>query len=225
MEIFDINTVFFTIRWYDMSYLEFFGTIFNIICVRLASRNNIRNRPIGIIGVILYIFLFYQIQLYADFIEQRYFLITGFYGWRAWSNMKKKKTAKDGELKVMKTTKKENIIYGIIGVIATVLLTFLIMNLSIWFPTLFPEPASYPYLDALTTVMSFLATILMARRKISCWYLWIAVDIIGIRLYYIKGVKFVALEYVIFLILATLWLFRWIKIYKQGQKKSDTDMD
>jgi nicotinamide mononucleotide transporter len=73
---FDINTTFFTVLSYPMSYIEFFGTVFNILCVRLVSRNKISNWPIGILGVILYIFLFYQIQLYADLIEQGYFLIT-----------------------------------------------------------------------------------------------------------------------------------------------------
>lgn len=72
----DINTTFFTVMGYPMSYIEFFGTIFNIICVYLVARNNIWNWPIGILGVILYIFLFYQIQLYSDLLEQVYFLIT-----------------------------------------------------------------------------------------------------------------------------------------------------
>ncbi|MDR2541215.1 MAG: nicotinamide riboside transporter PnuC [Candidatus Peribacteria bacterium] len=189
-----------------MSYIEFFGTIFNILCVRLASRNKISNRPIGILGIIFYIFLFYQIQLYADLIEQFYFLITSFYGWWAWSswNKQKKGTTEEGVLIIQNTTTKENIIYGGITVVCTVAFAYLIQYLPIRFPTLFPEPASYPWLDSFTTVLSFVATILMARRKISCRYLWILVDIIGIGLYFVKGVKFISLEYVVFLVLATL---------------------
>jgi len=89
-------------------------------------------------------------------------------------------------------------------VVFTFVFAYVINNLSIRFPNQFPEPASYPYLDSFTTVMSFVATILMARKKVTCWYLRILVDIIGIGLYYVKGVKFISLEYVIFLVLAVL---------------------
>jgi nicotinamide mononucleotide transporter len=60
--------------------------------------------------------------------------------------------------------------------------------------------------------MSFAAQILMAHKKIECWYLWITVDIIGIGLYFAKGVVFVSLLYLIFLILATKGLFNWRKL-------------
>ena len=108
---FDINTTFFTVLSYPMSYIEFFGTVFNILCVRLVSRNKISNRPIGILGVILYIFLFYQIQLYADLIEQVYFLITGFYGRRAWTQIRKREQQTKEKKDVTHTSLKENIIY------------------------------------------------------------------------------------------------------------------
>ena len=62
----NINTIIFTIGDYQMSYIEFVGTLFNILCVYLVSKNKIRNRPVGLIGSLLYVALFYQIQLYAD---------------------------------------------------------------------------------------------------------------------------------------------------------------
>lgn len=216
---FNINTVFFTLWNYPMSYIEFFGTVFNILCVWLVSRNKISNWPIGILGVILYIFLFYQIQLYADLVEQWYFLVTWFYGRRAWTQIKKQKD--ESKKDVTYTSTKENIIYWLITVIFTFIFVYIINHLNIRFPTLFLQPASYPYLDSFTTVLSFIATILMARKKITCRYLRILVDIIGIGLYYVKWVKFISLEYVIFLVLATLWLFQWIKIYRHNKRNID----
>lgn len=41
---------------------------------------------------------------------------------------------------------------------------------------------------------------------------WIAVDVIGIGLYYVKEVRFVALLYLIFLFLATRGFVSWFKI-------------
>ena len=60
----------------------------------------------------------------------------------------------------------------------------------ILFPTLFLEKASFPYLDALTTIASFTAMWLLVQKRIESWYYWIAVDVIGIGLYYVKGVRF-----------------------------------
>ena len=79
-------------------------------------------------------------------------------------------------------------------------------------PTWFPEPASFPYLDALTTIMSFTAMWLMAQKRIESWMYWIIVDVIGIGLYYTKGVKFVALLYVVLLVMASKGLLSWMKV-------------
>ncbi|MBP9732403.1 MAG: nicotinamide mononucleotide transporter, partial [Candidatus Magasanikbacteria bacterium] len=89
MYLLDINSVFFTIFQYPMSYIEFVGTVFTIACVVLTARAKVISWPVGIIGSVLYIFLFYQIQLYSDLFEQIYFLITGFMGWWAWTQAKK----------------------------------------------------------------------------------------------------------------------------------------
>src|SRR3989344_4392191 len=83
-DLLSVNTVFFTVLGYPMSYLEFFGTLFNLACVILVVRKNVWTWPVGIVGVVLFGILFYQIQLYSDLVEQGYYLITGFYFWWLW---------------------------------------------------------------------------------------------------------------------------------------------
>ncbi|MDD5164882.1 MAG: nicotinamide riboside transporter PnuC [Patescibacteria group bacterium] len=209
-----INNISFTFIGYQMSYLEFFGTIFNLWCVYLAAKNKILTWPIGIVGIILYLFLFYQIQLYSDFFEQIYFLITSFYGWFLWRKiMSKNKSSESKQLQISYNALKNNIIVISLIILGTVLTGYFMQHIHLYFPKIFPVQASFPFLDALTTVMSFIAQFLMAKRKIECWYLWILVDIIGIGLYYIKGVKFISLEYLIFLCLAIKGLVDWQKQY------------
>jgi NadR type nicotinamide-nucleotide adenylyltransferase len=208
-----INTIIFTLWGYQMSYIEFVGTIFNLWCVWLAVKNKILTWPVGIVGIVLYIFLFYQIQLYSDLFEQIYFFFASFYGWWLWSSFGKKSSANEQqkELKITKTTPKENFIYIFAIFFGTVFVGFFMKNIHINLPEYFPLPAAFPYLDAFTTMMSFAAAILMAKRKIESWYLWIVVDIIGIWLYYQQGVKFIAIEYVIFLALAISGYLAWKK--------------
>ena len=215
-DIFDINTTFFTLWGYQMSYIEFFGTIANIWCVWLTAKNKILSWPIGIVGVIFYIFLFYQIQLYSDLVEQAYFLVTGFWGWYLWLNVKraKEETDKNKRLPITFNGLKWNVAYAVIICAGTIAMGYFMSNINILFPKYFPEAASYPYLDAFTTVMSFAATILLMKKKVESWVLWILVDIIGVGLYYTKGVKFISAEYLLFLIIATKGLIDWRKEYK-----------
>jgi nicotinamide mononucleotide transporter len=56
----------------------------------------------------------------------------------------------------------------------------------------------------------------LAQKKIETWYLWIGVDIVCVFLFYKKGIAFLALEYFVFLGLATYGLLNWKKQLNNG---------
>jgi len=215
--IFNIDTIFFKILNYPMSYLEFFGTIFYLLSVWLIAQKNMLTWPFGLISVILYAILFYQIQLYSDTIEQIYYFGACIYGWIYWE----KSTEKENELYDFRYSSIQNIlILTGITVVLSLLLTIFMKDIHNLFPKIFPVPASYPFFDALTTIMSFIAMFLMAQKRIESWVYWIIVDIVGIILYYIKEVKFISFLYVILLLIAVCGYIKWhreriIKIEKE----------
>jgi len=213
---FDVQTIFFTIFGYEMSFLEFFGTILNIISVWLVIKNKIWTWPIGNVAVILFAILFYQIQLYSDLFEQIYFFIAGFYGWFVWLKLRSGENNNSEDLGITSSSPKTLGIYFVAIGLGTLLMGHLMSNIHLYLSTYFPVPATFAYLDAFTTVLSFAATILMAHKKIECWYLWILVDVIGIGLYFSKGVIFISILYVIFLVLAIRGLLSWNELYKKG---------
>ncbi len=90
-------------------------------------------------------------------------------------------------------------------------------------PSIFPEAASFPYLDALTTIMSFTAMWLMAQKRVESWVYWIIVDVIGIWLYFVKDVRFISLLYVILLGMAVNGLLRWSRALKMPEEKRQYD--
>ncbi len=217
--IFNVNTIFFTVLNYDMSYIELFGTVFTAISVYLAAKNKVITWPIGIIGVILYGFLFYQIQLYSDLIEQFYYLITGFWGWWLWTHPKNKdEKDKSNELKISNNSHRENVISVILIAIASLVMGYYVARFHLIFPSAFSEPASFPYLDAFTTVMSFLANFLLMKRRIESWYLWIIVDVIGVWLYFVKGVPLLSILYFAFLINAFWGYSKWKKTLRSYEE-------
>lgn len=218
LSLLDVNTTFFTILNYPMSYIEFFGTLLNIWSVWLISKKQTLSWPVGIVAVVLFMILFYQIQLYSDFIEQIYFLITGFYGWWFWYRSDKKSADNQADLSLSDV--RQQISYILFIGLGTLGLGYFVSNLHTTLPALFPIPAVFPYLDAFTTVMSFTATLLMIHKKVDSWVIWIIVDIIGIWLYFSRGVKLISILYIIFLILAIKGLINWTQIWLKQRKKA-----
>ena len=191
---------------YPMSYLEFAATLLNLTSVLLITRQNIWTWPVGLAAVVLMGMLFYQIQLYSDFLEQVYYFFACIYGWWLWGGQNR--SADTGRPKF--SAPKWWGVGLLVTAVGGALLGGVVEQLHLLLPLFFPEPASYPYWDALTTAGSFVAMVLMARRRIECWIYWIIIDVIGVVLYLGKGVVLVALLYGIYLLLAVMGLINWL---------------
>ena len=170
-DFFSVTNIAFDVLGYQISWLELSGTIFNLAAVILAARRNILTWPIGIIGVILFGFLFYQINLYADMAEQVYYFITGVIGWYLWAA---RTNSKDDHNKVTITTMplSHNLMWVGAILVSGIALGLVIANIHLWLPAQFPTPADFPILDSITTTTAFAAQYLMMRRKLESWYLY-----------------------------------------------------
>lgn len=208
LEFWSVDNFAFTGMGYSMSYIELMGTIFYLGSVQLMTQENIWTWPVGIGSVILFMSLFYQIHLYSDCLEQVYFLLISLYGWWRWRTPS---AGGDRSLVIPDSSRRQRIaIAGITFGIAIATGAFM-SRIHLVLPNLFPVPASFPYLDALTTIMSFTAMALMAQKYIESWYYWIMVDAIGIGLYYAKEVKLITVLYIILLFMAINGLRQWRK--------------
>ncbi len=69
--------------------------------------------------------------------------------------------------------------------------------------------AAAPHVDGAIAVASVAAQILQSRRKVECWWLWIAVDLAAIPLFLSRGLTVTAALYCIFLVLALIGLREW----------------
>lgn len=218
-EVFNINTEFFNVLGYSMSYLEFFGVVTGLIAVWLSAKAHIWSWPVGIINVILSFILYYQVHLYPDMFLQAFFLVTNIMGWWRWSHPKPEEADKKQELKVS-YMKPAQLVFTIVTTIAgTFLLGGFASRLHEWFPLVFSEPSAYPYVDSFIMVMSIITTFYMIQKKIECWIIWIIVDIVATYLYYIKGIKFYSVEYLVFTGIAAFGLWHWIKEHKSYSVK------
>lgn len=218
----DVNNTAFTMLGYQISWLELVGTIFNLACVILVARRNILTWPVGIVGVLLFGVLFWQINLYADVLEQVYYFITSIVGWYMWSILRHR-DSDDNKVLVTTNSLKVNGLWIAGIVVISVIATWALSNIHNWLPAIFTEPASLPAIDATTTVMSFAAQILMMRRKLENWILWIVVDVVAVWLYWYKEVPFVALLYLVFLVNAVYGYIIWKKASKRELEDGDVE--
>ncbi len=206
LQLLSVNTIAFSVFGYPLSYLELIGTIFNLWSVWLVTRRRIETWPVGLVGIAFFLLLFYQIRLYADVFEQIYYLVASLVGWWRWG-----RAAPETETETGAAHSPRASLLGWAALTAVGGLAFgaFISQAHLLLPDLFQAPAAYPYLDAITTAMSFTATWLMTQKRTEHWVYWIIVDVIGIGLYFVQGAVFVAGLYVVFLVLAIRGWLAW----------------
>jgi nicotinamide mononucleotide transporter len=204
MYLFEIKSIAFKIWGYSISFVELFGTFFGLVSVLLASRAKILTWGTGIVNEFFFFILFFQLQLYADMFLQIYFFIVSLYGWYSWKS-------KRAFTKVSETNFQTKIFIVASIIIGTFISGFLLSKIHLYLPEYFKIKAAYPFVDSFVMVSSIVATLMLAKKKIENWYLWILIDLVCVFLYFEKGVYILSIEYFIFLLLAAYGLYNWKK--------------
>ena len=175
---------------------EIIGTIFGLLSVWLTIKKSIWCWPTGLVNVVLFFVMFYQVKLYAELITYFVFFVLGVYGWWEWLYGGENRT----ELPVTKTPG---------GVIVALVCIGLVWAPGQGYCFSHYTDAALPYWDSAITVLSLLAQWMMARKYLENWVLWIAVDVLGIGVYWYKGLHVTTALYLVFLVLAISGLIAW----------------
>nr|WP_217352769.1 nicotinamide riboside transporter PnuC [Sphingomonas sp. ID1715] len=169
-----------------------------VINIVLIVRRSVWNYPFGIAMVCISAWLFVQpdVRLYSDALLQLFFFVVQIYGWWHWARAQ----AEAGEI-VVETLAP--------GQRAAVLAAIAVSTLG-WGALMHHfTSAALPWWDAFIAMASVAAQLLMARRYLENWILWIAVDAVAIGVYAAKGLMLLALLYLLFLILSAVGLASW----------------
>ena len=189
--------------------LELIAFLFGIWSVWLAKKVNIWVYPIGIIATIITTYLLYVAGYLGDMILNGYFSIMSIYGWYQWSQKKTSTEVKS----ISRTNFKEKII-GILLFFITIFVVFAVYKTCDY--QINPEN----YIDMLTSGIFFTGMWYMAIKKIENWTLWIIGDIIVVPLYAYRGLGMLALQYLIFTILAISAYLEWKRILNSNIQSS-----
>ena len=176
--------------------IELIAFVLGVANVALIVRRSMWNYPFGLAMVTLYAVVFYRTRLYSDALLQLFFFVVNFYGWALW----RRAEADEGDIRVLLLSGKARVCWIIGAAVLTVAWGYGMHRFT---------KASYPYWDAAVAIPSVVAQILLSRRVLENWLIWIAVDLLAIPLYAAKQLWLTSGLYAIFLILATWGLVSW----------------
>ena len=182
-------------------YIEGISVLFGVAYIILAARKNVWCWLMGIISSLLGVWLFYQTRLYAEAFLFSYYVVIGFYGWFAWRNAEKA-----GILPIITWSGLRHTMVIGTGIALFLLVWWILHNFT---------DAVMPLLDSFTTVFSFIATWMVAKRVLENWLYWIVIDAFTIYLYLSRGLELYAILSLVYTILAVYGFFHWRKDYRQ----------
>ncbi len=193
----------------DSSAMEIVAASLGILSVWYAKKANILVYPTGIVSVLLYVYICYHAELYADMGINAYYFIFSVYGWIMWSRKDENKEELPVTYSDLKTWLISIGVFLISLVVIQVLLRIFKADDAAYWSTF------VPYTDTFTTAVAIVGMWLMAKKKVENWIFWIATDVVSVPLYIYKGLVFTSLQYFVFLVLAVLGYFEWKRLAKE----------
>lgn len=179
-----------------MNITEWMAVLATIASVFMLARGKSSGWIFGIIGCVLYSFVFIEQKLYANVIIQIIFIAQGLYGIFEW-----RKKAPDNKPFSSKTLK-NSILFETIFL--TIQYSFII-SLFMYYYT----DNQNPFLDTTLSVCSVVAFSLMIKRVIQAWFFWMVIDIGYIFLFCSIGLWISAGLYVLLFFLCIDGYNKW----------------
>jgi nicotinamide mononucleotide transporter len=184
--------------FFGMDRLELIGLVSGLLCVWLLIRENVWTFPIGLVYAFVSVAVFFEQRLYADVLLSGYFVLMNAYGWWYWLYGGNRSSNDDlPPSYTPRSTSVRLIGLSIVGIAA----------MGWFFDT--QTGADLPYWDSATTVLSFAAMWMTARKLVENWIVWLIVDVIAIGVYIVKGIELYALLYAIYLGMAVMGWRAW----------------
>lgn len=184
-----------------MSIAEWGATLFSLIYLIYA----IKNKPIcfvyGIIASIIWAYVVFNAHLIFDTGLQVFYIIMSFIGLYRWKFGGSEK--EEMPISVLKPS------YHLFIILSSILISIGLYNASQYI-----EVINKPFLDALTTVLLVMGTILLVERKLYSWIYLVIADIGYLYIYgetqlwLLMGVMFV---YIVF---GMVGFFQWRALFR-----------
>jgi nicotinamide mononucleotide transporter len=184
----------------NTTWLEYIAVFAGIASVWFSRIENIWVYPVGLISTTIYIWLSFKYHLFGEASVNFYYTVMSIYGWVLWA---KRDEQKHHVIVITWSTRKEWL---------QQLFFFLVLYIIFFFSLTYLKTAfseTIPLGDAFATASAFTGMWLMTRKKIESWYWWITTNTASIPLYFVKGLVFTSVFYLVLLVFAFWGLAEW----------------
>jgi nicotinamide mononucleotide transporter len=180
-----------------VTWLEIVAFVLAVAMVLANLRVNPVGWPLAIASSLLYALLFADSRLYGEATLQIFFVVVAFWGWWQWL----RGTAADGTaLRVRRMDRRSRWLAAALTAAAWPLAALLLRQQT---------DSDVPWLDALATVASVCGQILLGRKFVENWLVWIGVNAFSIGLFAYKSLWLTVLLYAIFALLSVAGWRAW----------------
>jgi nicotinamide mononucleotide transporter len=192
------------VTWLEV--IAFFLAIANIVC-------NVREIhwawPLTVVASVLYAWLFFASKLYGEAGVNIFFAATAFWGWWQWlygrrirRSRRSSNVARDTALRIERL---DRLGLGASAIAWLGLWGICTLLLARW------TDSDVAWADGFVTAGSIVGTLLLGRKFIENWPVWLVVNAASVALFFYKNLLLTALLYVIFFAMA-IWGWRvWIE--------------
>ena len=161
--------------------------------------------PLSVVASLLYAWLFLVSKLYGEASVNVFFAVAALWGWWQWLNGgRKTRDGVDSPLHIvcLETREKQMVVLSwlLIWALCSALLAFA-TDSDVW------------WADAFVTAGSVIGTVLLGRKCIENWPVWVIVNTASIALFLFKDLLLTAFLYALFLGLAVWGWHGWLKRY------------
>lgn len=183
--------------WLASNWLGLTGFISGILCVWLLIRENVLTFPIGLLYSVITVVVMADNRLYADVLLNFYYVLMNAYGWWFWLRGDDSRRGAEHELQIAWMPRSQWPAVAILGVISIGGMGWYLSNYT---------DADLAYPDSVTTILSFVAMWMSARKYMDSWALWFLVNVISVGLYFTKAQEDGQLYFYVALYAIYLWL-------------------
>ncbi len=193
----------FTLWGSPVTWLEIVAFVLALSMVWANLRVNPVAWPLAIVSSLMYALLFADSKLYGEAGLQFVFVTLALWGWWQWL---RGTTAAGQLLHVRRMSSRAILLALVVTLLAWPALALLLDHTT---------DSDVPWFDALPTAASITGQVLLGRKFVENWPVWLAVNLVSVALFAYKGLWLTVLLYAIFALLSLVGWRTWQRLAQQ----------